>query len=511
MKLKKVGFLFGAGAEMGYNLPSGGKFALDIFRQDTTQSKVEFKEMRAGIDKKTSYANTWLNETFAKAVSAFGRAAIQTIMKDTIVHNRERIVSSLNEFDEIAEKAIARMVGKDKTREIDARLERLSGRSLWDNNWGQEVSFINELQEGNNLFRSHYFSTLLTIYKNKALEKDRHRALGEILLAIIQLQIGALGESLTHRINESVFKKKDDDIDLFDDLGSIFQVNYAASEMIGIKCLLDMPPLPENEPLDDDGKTCLIFARRALELIYEEVLDYKSLIDENWHYLYCPTSDWGKFCKISLFLLTVRRYIKNLNDAVNLESVNGYYNLLRTSIDNGELEVCGLATTNYTTLIKEIVAKDVAFLNGSIETWYDPYLNRTGSMEELNKKEKHLLVPLLFTQSGTKPMTSIEMAQTYVNIYEKWKAADKIVVIGFGFGVDDEHINGILRNLVTENNKELVVVTVGQAPENKAMAAIKSKLKLRDASNLRIIQVDPNKSQGKENIEDVWQRVIQSL
>ena len=108
-------------------------------------------------------------------------------------------------------------------------------------------------------------------------------------------------------------------------------------------------------------------------------------------------------------------------------------------------------------------------------------------------------------------MTSIEMAQTYVNIYEKWKAADKIVVIGFGFGVDDEHINGILRNLVTENNKALVVVTVGQDPEDKAIDAIKRKLKLRDASNLRIIQVDPNKSQGKENIEDVWQRVIQSL
>ena len=30
----KVGFLFGAGAEICYGLPTGGKFALDIFRQD---------------------------------------------------------------------------------------------------------------------------------------------------------------------------------------------------------------------------------------------------------------------------------------------------------------------------------------------------------------------------------------------------------------------------------------------------------------------------------------------
>mgnify|MGYP006945808524 CR=1 FL=1 len=32
--MQKLGFLFGAGAEICYGLPTGGKFALDIFRQD---------------------------------------------------------------------------------------------------------------------------------------------------------------------------------------------------------------------------------------------------------------------------------------------------------------------------------------------------------------------------------------------------------------------------------------------------------------------------------------------
>ena len=35
----KIGFLFGAGAEIGYGLPTGGKFALEIFRQDTALIK----------------------------------------------------------------------------------------------------------------------------------------------------------------------------------------------------------------------------------------------------------------------------------------------------------------------------------------------------------------------------------------------------------------------------------------------------------------------------------------
>ncbi len=35
----KVVLFFGAGAEIGYGLPSGGKFALDIFRIDTREDK----------------------------------------------------------------------------------------------------------------------------------------------------------------------------------------------------------------------------------------------------------------------------------------------------------------------------------------------------------------------------------------------------------------------------------------------------------------------------------------
>ena len=54
--------------------------------------------------------------------------------------------------------------------------------------------------------------------------------------------------------------------------------------------------------------------------------------------------------------------------------------------------------------------------------------------------EKHILVPLMFTQSGTKPMTSIDMSVRYVETYQAWRESDAVVVVGFGFGTDDEHI-----------------------------------------------------------------------
>ena len=40
----KVGLFFGADAEISYGLPSGGKFAIDLFRQDPTPYKKKFRE-----------------------------------------------------------------------------------------------------------------------------------------------------------------------------------------------------------------------------------------------------------------------------------------------------------------------------------------------------------------------------------------------------------------------------------------------------------------------------------
>ena len=67
------------------------------------------------------------------------------------------------------------------------------------------------------------------------------------------------------------------------------------------------------------GNACVLL-RKIIESIYAVVLDYKSLIDANWHYLYTPKTDWAKFCKICIFLLNVRNYIsKIVNEKNQLE------------------------------------------------------------------------------------------------------------------------------------------------------------------------------------------------
>ena len=214
-------------------------------------------------------------------------------------------------------------------------------------------------------------------------------------------------------------------------------------------------------------------------------------IDSNWHNLYCPRADWAKFCKIAIFLITVRNYISELGTKAKMANPDGYYNMLKDALSDKKFEVSAIATTNYNSLIEDVLETKVTYLNGSTSIWYDPFLNKTGTEAELLDDENHIIVPLIFTQSGTKPMTAISMSVKYVDLYRAWKESDAIVVVGFGFGQDDEHINGILRTLVNDEGKELIIVTKGDHAE--ALSRQKAKmLKIRDASRIKVILVDDN-------------------
>ena len=203
----RYGFLFGAGAEVGYGLPSGGKFALDIFRQDTTESKKEFKAMRDSVDSTTTYASNWLPRDYmGRSISSFGKSVFQNIIKDMVEHKRSHIVQKLNAFDETARKAADKL----QKEGIDSKevMERLLKRRLDNLHMNQSVAFISEFAEGNQLFHNSYFAAFLLIYKNKGIMDIQDRPeFRKIILSILQLQIGALSEELTRKINDGIFQK----------------------------------------------------------------------------------------------------------------------------------------------------------------------------------------------------------------------------------------------------------------------------------------------------------------
>jgi hypothetical protein len=504
--MKKLALFFGAGAECSYGLPSGGKFALDIFRMNTAKDKECFKEQLKKVDKQSPYAS-WLPDDFEnKKLTAFTKGQYDSIVKGSLENKRSSIISYLRHFDENVNIIVERLYiqGLD----IDKVFENVLQVEIGKFNYGQEIRLNSMLgADLNGIFATNYFSALLRLIQIENVSHDFKKDIKSITRTILELLIGSLGEELIHRLNDGIFEKSPDTIDLFDDLGAIFSLDYSNTGMRGLELLI------ENEEknileLHDDEEILLQFGMLILEDIFSRALDYQTLIDTNWRYIYNPKTDWGKFSKIIIFLYTVRRYIVSMAEQSRekIAKGNGYYHDIIQLKDT--YEVTAVGTTNYNSFIEEIIQKEVFYLNGSVNDYYDPYLNKIVSEEE-NTYKKHIIIPFLFTQSGIKPLTSVKMSERYVSLYNSFKEADIICVCGFAFNADDGHINGMFRELIEDCNKTVTILHYTEESNNSIRTIKKEyqrKLRLESIKGINIILVDSKRFDINKN--HMW---LQSL
>ena len=140
---------------------------------------------------------------------------------------------------------------------------------------------------------------------------------------------------------------------------------------------------------------------------------------------------------------------------------------------------------------------DVFHLNGSTKDFYNPYKNEVIQVDDKDAHEsEQILVPFMLTQSGLKPLTSVEMSRRYVELFDAYKDTDAIISIGFGFNKDDSHINGLFRELIEKSDKKLFVITVDT---NETDKEVRKKLRLdTHLANVKVILVDPKTRAANE-------------
>lgn len=106
-KKPKVAFFFGAGAEAPYGLPSGGEFALEIFRTIGAKDKQLLRNEIAQVES-TSHQASWLPQGYMNnRVTVFGKTNFDSIIASTLEMRRGQVVKALTRFDEVAEVAKA--------------------------------------------------------------------------------------------------------------------------------------------------------------------------------------------------------------------------------------------------------------------------------------------------------------------------------------------------------------------------------------------------------------------
>lgn len=271
---------------------------------------------------------------------------------------------------------------------------------------------------------------------------------------------------------------------------------------------------PSLQQMESALPALTLMAQELFFTVASKFISYKGLIDGMWRYLYDPKANWTKFSQLSCFLFAVHAYI--LEQAGKCSGEHGYYEQVREA-EKQKLFTTGIfATTNYTTLIRErlfsqeeqkqLKDKDeayylehpnerkLAYLNGSTSFIYDPYLNDMYEAPEESEdsidwcKHGHFTVPLMFTQSGTKAMTVVEMNDMYASVFHSWLESDAVVLIGFSCNKDDAHINAMLRKFLKLSKGQKPIIIVTPDPNEELLA---NKLHLEDKyrSCLRLIGI----------------------
>ena len=490
MTMKKIGLFFGAGAEIAYGLPSGGRFALDIFRMDSTPDKKEFKKLLGEIDSRTPYAAKWLPDDYAsRSVSTFGKAQYEQLIISSLENKRQQIIDFLNSFDD--QVSCVKKNFSEQGIDIDEKFKELTGKKIGDVIFSQDVKLNDALSGSIWLFGSQYFSAILQVLESNAQQSDAWIGdLKNIVRSFIELLIGAVGEDFLHRINDSIFEKKPDSIDIFDDFCGYFKFDY--KRISGLDYILDGRSQKITETMSA-GSAVVEFARQVLEEIFVVALDYQSLIDSYYRYLFTPKTDWAKFCKIAIFLMTVRRYItaNQKNAKKKVTEGDGYYQDIAKFQSDAEVTVIG--TTNYNTFVNDVTKQSATFLNGSVDDYYDPYRNKIISIEEAGCSGR-ICVPFLLTQSGIKPLTSVSMSRRYVELFDHFTECDVIGVVGFAFNSDDGHINGLFRELIEDSNKKVVVFHYPAS----SPAKYDEKLRIETTSHLVVKNISADRKIGEE-------------
>jgi hypothetical protein len=483
---QRLAFLFGAGAEVSYGMPSGGRFALDIFRHDFDSAQQTFKTQKDSLDS-TQYRG-WLPDPLPPALYRFRQNEWNKIFEETLDANRQLIAKKIGDLDVNADDLLAR--SQLSEAQFAAAFNTATGQTFGDALYGSLIKYRAQLGT-TSLFDSKYFSAALDLCKGRPSGEKA----AQLVSSLVTLLSGTLGQDLARQLNENIFETRPPDFSALD-TGDLFSVDLIGAGKAAFAEVYESKP--RMLAAETDPRVMIVaFLTSALETIVEESISYQRLMDEYYPFLFKPNQGYAKFVRISIFLHGVREYVlaKQTECEVSFRSGNGYYHDVELARSADILSVSCCGTSNYTDFVKRALPRSpVFFLNGSLPDYLDPFRNRIMQSTAV-AGSRRFAVPLLFTQSGVKPMTSVEMSRRFVRYFEELIDADKIVVVGFGFNGDDGHINGLVREALDVKGRRVIVLAYSEGGSDAELQdKYRERLRVERASLLTVLRVDHNRN-----------------
>ncbi|MBR4207855.1 MAG: hypothetical protein IKQ88_04630 [Lachnospiraceae bacterium] len=155
----------------------------------------------------------------------------------------------------------------------------------------------------------------------------------------------------------------------------------------------------------------------------------------------------------------INRIENEVIEKINIEKTY-YYEIRKFKNKSSNVNVW-VTTTNYTHFAKKIIDVEdehMHYLHGEFGKFENLYTKEIKSLKDFEVDE--IIFPYLLVQSGIKPVINYYQIESMYKGFTDMINADKLIVIGYGFNSDDEHILNVIRERLRAE-KDLVVFIHG--------------------------------------------------
>lgn len=160
------------------------------------------------------------------------------------------------------------------------------------------------------------------------------------------------------------------------------------------------------------------------------------------------------------------RYLNNYYK--DNEPSTGYYSIIKKFNNN----IKTVVTTNYTSICDRILGKKCIHIHGSMLEFEKLKTKEIKNINEFNDYDD-IIFPYILIQSGIKPIIHPKQIKFLYDAYKSLSSSKYVIVLGYTFSCDDEHIINMFREILKKNNVRLVYLKYVEKDDNKESEKIK--------------------------------------
>jgi chorismate mutase len=399
-------FLFGAGVERDFSLPSGAQYIQESLLTKKSLLYDALDELIYNEIEKNEYMNKYEKHYILRSDSIVYREIIFRAL-DKIVreYGLESVDTNKNE------------ASNNKTVEFLTDDEQELFSLYW-----KEKQEDKDPDNGSKILKEKIKETYKHVVKEERQEfssniKDKIKMSKETKLSNYLTYYGTVEQNFSALINP-----KEAGIVKF---WSLINFYWSAYFSIVIPLYSELNPRFKQESREDQYKEILSDLRKVTSEMYDKN-KIKSLINKS-----------------------EKTYYKIIDQILN-----------ENRIKNSSIKVL---TTNYTPFLRVLFdEKNVSYLAGSIDLFEYPETLDVFDIKKENGIDKNKIIfPFLMTQAPVKPIVHSKQLLEYKKALdflglEREKVKKKLVIVGYGLNSDDNHINALIREFVVKGGRVIV-------------------------------------------------------